>query len=67
VQSELVFPKLASNGFDGHLAAPGHFKIRAVAFCSNSLSMRASNMHFRFEPRLNAAARLGPILLKTVA
>jgi hypothetical protein len=31
------------------------------------LSMRAFNMHSHCEPRLNAAARLGPIMLKTVS
>ncbi len=36
-------------------------------FSSNSLSKRAFNMHSHPQLRLNAAARLGPIVLKTAA
>jgi hypothetical protein len=42
-------------------------KTRAVVFSSNSLSKRAFKMHSRPQLRLNAAARLGPIVLKIVS
>jgi hypothetical protein len=42
-------------------------KLRAAVVSSSSLSMRASNMHSHCEPRLNAAARLKPIMSKLSA
>ncbi|WP_334538674.1 hypothetical protein [Bradyrhizobium sp. AZCC 2230] len=36
VRSRSSFPKLASNGLDVHLAAPGSFRMRPVVFRSNS-------------------------------
>jgi hypothetical protein len=38
-------PKLASNGFDAHLATASSFKIRTVVYSSNGSAMQASNMH----------------------
>ena len=57
----------SSHHLDVHLVDPSSFKIRAVVFSSNSLSKRAFNMHSHPQLRLNAAARLGPIVLKTVS
>jgi hypothetical protein len=50
---------LTGDGFDVHLAAPSSFKVRAVVFSPNSLSMRAFNMRSHLGAAIERGCSIG--------